>query len=81
MANVGSPFMNSCILTAVGVVIIIINSCIITKWGRRRVFLINGMLICGLCQLIVAAIYNTHPGTLATGKASSPLLDLNAILI
>lgn len=69
MANVGSPFMNSCILTTVGVVIIIINSCIITKWGRRRVFLINGMLICGLCQLIVAAIYNTHPGTLATGKA------------
>ncbi|KAH8761343.1 putative maltose permease [Hyaloscypha sp. PMI_1271] len=69
MAKVGSPFMNSCILTAVGVVVIIINSCIITKWGRRRVFLVNGMLICGLCQLIVAAVYNTHPGTLATGKA------------
>ncbi|PMD31531.1 putative maltose permease [Hyaloscypha variabilis F] len=68
MAKVGSPFMNACILTAVGVIIIIINSCIITKWGRRRVFLINGMIVCGFCQLIVAAVYTARPGTVSTGK-------------
>jgi MFS transporter, SP family, sugar:H+ symporter len=70
MAKVGSPFMNACILTAVGVVVIIINSCIITKYGRRRVFLMTGMAACGVCQLIVAVIYTTHPGTLATGKVN-----------
>lgn len=69
MAKVGSPFMNSCILTAVGVVIIILNSFVIVKYGRRRVFLTAGMIMCGLCQLIVAAIYTTHPGTQSTGKA------------
>lgn len=69
MANVGKPFENACILTAVGVVIIILNSCIITKYGRRRVFLCTGMIICGICQLIVAIIYTTHPGTQSTGKA------------
>jgi len=68
MAQVGSPFQNSCILTAVGVVIILINSSVITKYGRRRVFLCVGMAICGFCQLIVAAVYTADPGTVSTGK-------------
>lgn len=33
MARVGNAFENSCILSALGVVAIIVNSCIITKYG------------------------------------------------
>jgi SP family sugar:H+ symporter-like MFS transporter len=69
MAKVGSAFENSCILTAVGCIAIIINSCVITKWGRRRVFLFWGMIICGICQLLVAVVYTVQPGTQSTGKA------------
>ncbi|KAH7092340.1 general substrate transporter [Paraphoma chrysanthemicola] len=69
MANVGSPFMNSCILTAVGVLAIIVNSSIISTIGRRRVFLMSGLSLCGLCQIAVAAVYHVNPGTVSTGKA------------
>ena len=70
MANVGSPFMNSCILTAVGVVVVMINSSVISKIGRRRVFLMTGLSICGVTQLIIAAVYHVNPGTTSTGKVS-----------
>ncbi|KAF2469974.1 MFS monosaccharide transporter-like protein [Lindgomyces ingoldianus] len=68
MAHVGNAFQNTCILTAVGVVVIIINSCVISRYGRRRVFLMVGMSICGVSQFIVAAVYHVHPGTISTGK-------------
>lgn len=60
--------MNTCILTAVGVVVIMVNSAVISKIGRRRVFLMAGMSICGVSQFIVAAVYHVHPGTVSTGK-------------
>jgi len=69
MAHVGSPFENACILTGVGVFIIIVNSAIITRWGRRRIFLMVGMFLCGLCQLIVAIVYSANPGAPSTSKA------------
>lgn len=69
MANIGSAFENSCILVAVGVVAIIANSLVITRFGRRRVFLITGLILCGITQLIMAAIYNASPGTRSTSKA------------
>lgn len=68
MANVGSPFENSCILLSIGVVAIIINSTVITKYGRRRVFMTTGLTVCGIAQLIVAAVYAAQPGTETTGK-------------
>ena len=68
MAHVGNAFQNSCIMTAVGVAVIIINSCVISKIGRRRVFLMIGMFICGVSQFIVAAVYHVSPGTVRTGK-------------
>ncbi|KAF1935184.1 general substrate transporter [Clathrospora elynae] len=68
MANVGSPFMNSCILTSVGVLAVMINSAVISKIGRRRVFLMAGLSVCGITQLIVAAVYHVRPGTVGTGK-------------
>lgn len=78
MAQVGSPFMNSCILVAVGVVAITVNSCIISSVGRRRVFLMSGLTICGLCQIAVAAVYHVNPGTISTGKA---IIGLSVVYI
>ena len=68
MANIGDAFQNSCILVGVGVAAIIINSMIITHVGRRRVFLVTGLTICGIAQLLTAVIYTIHPGTEETGK-------------
>ncbi|KAK7711540.1 hypothetical protein SLS63_012679 [Diaporthe eres] len=68
MANIGNSFENSCILTAVGVFAIILNSAVVTHIGRRRVFLTVGLFICGLSQLLTAIIYTIQPGTQSTGK-------------
>ncbi|KAJ5788177.1 Maltose permease [Penicillium paradoxum] len=78
MANVGNAFENSCILTAVGVVAILINISLITHVGRRRIFLTTGLVICGFSQLIVAAVYTVHPGTESTGKA---IVGLSVVFI
>lgn len=78
IARVGSPFMNTCILTAVGVFIIIVNSCVISKIGRRRVFLMTGMTICGISQFAIAAIWHVEPATVKTGKA---IVGLSVIYI
>lgn len=68
MAGVGEPFENACILVGVGVFAIIVNTCVITRYGRRRLFLVTGLLICGIMQLIVAVVYTVQPGTQSTGK-------------
>jgi len=68
MAHVGNAFQNACILTALGVVAIIINSAVISKIGRRRVFLMVGMGFCGITQLIIACVYDADPNTSVTGK-------------
>ncbi|KEF56953.1 uncharacterized protein A1O9_07143 [Exophiala aquamarina CBS 119918] len=68
MAQVGSAFENACILVAVGVVAILINSAIITRWGRRRVFLTVGMTLCGITQLIIAVVYQQKGPSTSTGK-------------
>ncbi|EME86148.1 uncharacterized protein MYCFIDRAFT_194288 [Pseudocercospora fijiensis CIRAD86] len=48
MAGVGNAFQNSIILVAVAVFIMIVNACIIVRWGRRRVMLTSGLILCGL---------------------------------
>lgn len=68
MAHIGSAFEDSCILTGTGVFIILVNSAIITRYGRRRVFLFWGLIICGISELIIAAVYTVNPGTASTGK-------------
>lgn len=78
MANIGDSFENSCILTAVGVLAIVANSAVITHIGRRRVFLIIGMFLCGLTQLITAIVYTIQPGTVSTGRA---IVGLSVIYI
>ncbi|KAL1619831.1 hypothetical protein SLS54_006429 [Diplodia seriata] len=69
MAHIGDAFRNSCILTGVGVVAIVANTLVISKFGRRRNFLMVGMFLCGVTQLIIAVIYTVQPGTVSTGKA------------
>lgn len=76
MAAVGSPFENACILTGVGVIAILINSAVITRWGRRRVFLVTGMIICGLAQLIVAVVYDKQGPGQNTGKVRDQCYSL-----
>ena len=49
------------ILVSVGVVAIILNTLVITRYGRRRVFLVVGLCLCGAVQLIIAAVYNARP--------------------
>lgn len=78
MAGVGQPFQNSCILVAVGVVAILINSAIITKYGRRRVFLVTGLALCGFMQLIVAVVYTVQP---ASKSASQVIVAMSVLYI
>jgi SP family sugar:H+ symporter-like MFS transporter len=78
MAHVGNAFENSCIITAVGVVAILINTALITHVGRRRLFLTAGLVLCGFSQLVVAAIYTVHPGTESTGRA---IVGLSVVFI
>ena len=68
MAGVGSAFENACILNAAGVIAIIVNTCVITRYGRRRLFLTVGLLICGFVQLIVAVVYTVQPNDKSSGK-------------
>jgi MFS family permease len=68
MAKVGSPFAMSCVLSAVGLVALIINACIVVRFGRRRVLTMNGLIICGFLQLIVAVVYDKKPGQISTGQ-------------
>jgi MFS transporter, SP family, sugar:H+ symporter len=68
MAGVGQPFTNSVALVTVGVVAIIINTCVITRWGRRRVFLIVGLILCAITMLIIAAVYTAQPKKESTMK-------------
>ncbi|KAK3620600.1 hypothetical protein LTR56_023313 [Elasticomyces elasticus] len=66
MAGVGKPFENSVALVAVGVIAIIINTCVITRFGRRRIFLISGLLLCAVTMLIIAAVYTVKPNADST---------------
>ncbi|KAF5008143.1 hypothetical protein FDECE_5579 [Fusarium decemcellulare] len=68
MADVSDPFAMSNVLSTAGLVAIIANSFIVVRYGRRRVMLLNGLIISGCFQLIIAVMYDKHPGTKVTGK-------------
>ncbi|KAI0508901.1 MFS monosaccharide transporter-like protein [Xylaria bambusicola] len=78
MANVGNAFENSCILTGTGVAALLFNALVITKYGRRRVMMTSGFIVCGLSQLIMAIVYTIEPGTEKTGKV---IVGLSVIYI
>lgn len=68
MAHVENPFGMSCVLSTLGLVAILANSAIVVHYGRRRVLLMSGLLVCGIFQLITAVVYDKQPGTKTTGK-------------
>ncbi|KAI1370121.1 putative maltose permease [Hypoxylon crocopeplum] len=69
MANVGNAFENSCILTGVGVAALLATAILITKFGRRRLMMLTGFVLCGISQLVIAIVYTVHPNTESSGKA------------
>jgi hypothetical protein len=70
MSKVANPFGMSCVLSACSLVALIINSLIVVRWGYRRVMLLNGLVICGVLQLIIAIVYDKNPGTVVTGQVT-----------
>lgn len=68
MAKVSDPFAMSNVLSCIGILAILANSLIIVKFGRRRVLLMTGLVLCGILQLIVAVVYDKQPGTKRTGR-------------
>ncbi|KAI1391777.1 general substrate transporter [Hypoxylon trugodes] len=68
MAKVANPFAMGCVLSAIGLFAIVLNSLIVVRYGRRRVLLMSGLGICGILQLIVAIVYDKNPGAKATGE-------------
>ena len=76
MAKIKSPFAISCILTAIGVLALIANATVVSRYGRRRVFLITGLLLCGVSQLAMAIVYDKQPGTIRTGRVLIGLLAI-----
>ncbi|KAK3290268.1 general substrate transporter [Chaetomium fimeti] len=68
MSEVANPFGMSNILSAMGILAIIFNSLIVVRYGRRRVIIMIGLVLCGIFQLIIAVVYKTHPGTTSTGQ-------------
>ncbi|KAK0384884.1 hypothetical protein NLU13_7362 [Sarocladium strictum] len=68
MAKVSDPFAMSNVLSMAAMVAIITNAFVVVRWGRRRRFLLNGLLISGCFQLIIAVTYQQNPGSPSTGK-------------
>lgn len=68
MAKVANPFAMGCVLSAIGLFAIVLNSLIVVRYGRRRILLMSGLGICGVLQLIVAIVYDKNPGAKATGE-------------
>ena len=68
MAKVTDPFAMTNVLSAAGLVAILINSCIVVRFGRRRVLLMGGFVFCGLFQIIIAIVYDKKPGQTSTGQ-------------
>ena len=56
-------------MISAGVVAILVNSALITHFGRRRVFLVPGLIVCGIAQLLTAVVYQANPGAASTGQA------------
>ncbi|CAI6333737.1 unnamed protein product [Periconia digitata] len=67
MSRVNNPFAMSNVLSTIGIIAILANTLIIVKFGRRRVLLMTGLLLCGILQLIIALVYLKNPGTKQTG--------------
>ncbi|CAI4218949.1 unnamed protein product [Parascedosporium putredinis] len=69
IAKVSDPFAMSNVLSAIGLLGLIVGASLVVRYGRRRVLLIGGLLGCGTLQLAMAVTYDKHGGTPEAGKA------------
>ncbi|KAE8843850.1 hypothetical protein HRS9122_04953 [Pyrenophora teres f. teres] len=76
MAKVQDPFAMSNVLSAISIIAFIANSCIVVRYGNRRVLLMTGLLVCGILQLIIALVYHKAPDAKATGKVTVGLTGI-----
>jgi nitrate/nitrite transporter NarK len=76
MAKVTNPFAMTNVLSAIGLLAILCNSLIVKRFGRRRILLITGLLICGILQLVIAVVYDKKPNTTSTGTVIVALSSL-----
>ncbi|KAL6702722.1 hypothetical protein ACN47E_001004 [Coniothyrium glycines] len=76
MARVSNPFAMSNVLSAISILAFLANSCIVVRFGNRRVLLMAGLLVCGALQLVIALVYHTQPGLSSTGKLTVALTAL-----
>lgn len=67
MADMSKPFVDSVILTAVGVVVITCAFFYVRYFGRRAI-LMTGMGVSALAMVVEAIVYTKSPGTVKTGK-------------
>ncbi|KAL2121700.1 hypothetical protein VTJ04DRAFT_2155 [Mycothermus thermophilus] len=67
MSNIPNPFGMSNILSAMGILAIVVNSLVVVRFGWRRVVLMAGLGLCGIFQLIIAVVYHVQPGATSTG--------------
>lgn len=67
VAGVKNPFKYSIMITCMGLLGVLCTTLFIRNIDRRTVILV-GVLACGICQLIPAITWSTHPGTDGAGK-------------
>lgn len=67
MAGIQKPFEQSIGLAASALGFSILNALMITRMGYRRQWLVTGLLICAICNVVMAAAYTAAPGSRASG--------------
>ncbi|KAG6358929.1 hypothetical protein INS49_012449 [Diaporthe citri] len=67
MANIKKPFEQSVGLAASSLGFSILNTLFITRMGYRRRWLVTGLFICAVCNVVMAAAYTASPGSRASG--------------
>lgn len=67
MADMSKPFLDSVILTVVGVIVITVAFFYVRYFGRRNILMV-GMFVEGIAMLVQACVYQHSPGTVSTGK-------------
>lgn len=70
MAKVSDPFAMSNVLSAISILAFIANASIVVRYGRRRVLLMTGLVVCGVLQLIIATVFHHAPNAKSTGKVT-----------
>ncbi|KAF3809698.1 High-affinity glucose transporter RGT2 [Colletotrichum gloeosporioides] len=68
IARVEHPFAMTNVLSTCGLLAIIANALVVVRYGRRRVFLLTGLVLSGCFQLIMAITFDKHPNTVSTGN-------------